>query len=119
MYSNFIDQILPTFIYFIIFIKIIFVIMAISNIFFNKIHKDQIYDEKTLYWKERTEFIFIISMSILLIIIFNPLYNNQRFLIKETKLLFFIFGIILIISADWDVFITKAHWLSRVKQILK
>lgn len=127
MGTNFIDQILPPFIYFIIFIKIIFLIMTLSNIYFknasnnndNNDNKDNIFDAKTIYWKERTEFIFIICMSILLMVIFNPRYNNERFLTKETKILFFIFGIILIISADWSVFITEAKWFTKIKHALK
>ena len=126
--TTFIDQILPPFIYFIIFIKIIFLIMTLSNIYFKKVsknndnknkNKDNIFDAKTIYWKERTEFIFIICMSILLIVIFNPRYNNERFLTKETKILLFIFGIILIISADWSIFITEAKWFTKIKHALK
>jgi hypothetical protein len=117
--TTFIDIILPPFIYFIIFIKIIFLIMALSNIYFDKVTHNQTYDHKTIYWKERTEFIFIICMSILLIVIFNPNYNNQRLLTKETKFLFFIFGIILIISANWDIFITQSQLFIHIKNALK
>ena len=117
--TTFIDIILPPFIYFIILIKIIFLIMALSNIYFDKVTHNQTYDHKTIYWKERTEFIFIICMSILLIVIFNPNYNNQRLLTKETKFLFFIFGIILIISANWDIFITQSQLFIHIKNALK
>ena len=93
--------------------------MALSNIYFDKVTHNQTYDHKTIYWKERTEFIFIICMSILLIVIFNPNYNNQRLLTKETKFLFFIFGIILIISANWDIFITQSQLFIHIKNALK
>lgn len=117
--ATFIDSILPPFVYFIIFIKLIFLLMALSNIYFDKISKNNKLDEKTIYWKDRTEFIFIICMSILLMVIFNPMYNNERLLNKEIKILFFIFGIILIISANWNVFITESRWFTHIKNALK
>lgn len=117
--SNILDNILPKFIYFIIFIKIIFVVMAITNRYIKNHSKNEIYDDTTQYWKKRTEFIFIISMSILLIIMFNPWLNNERFLNSETKLLFYLFGWIMVLTADWEVFIQESHISRYIKQILK
>ena len=93
--------------------------MALSNIYFDKIKHNNKFDEKTIYWKDRTEFIFIICMSILLMVIFNPMYNNERLLNKEIKILFFIFGIILIITANWSVFITESRWFTHIKNAMK
>jgi hypothetical protein len=58
--------------------------------------------EKIHYFKERVELIFKGSMAILLILLFNP--RTTKDMIKldyETKLLLFLFGWVLIITADW------------------
>jgi len=54
-------------------------------------------------------------MAILLIILFNPFYNNLQFINRETIILLFIFGIILIISAKWQDFINNIEIVKRFK----
>jgi len=111
--------------FFIIFIKIVFVVAAVghlllthmpsnvSNYVSNKASKN--IDNKLVYWKERTEFIFIVSMSILLIYHFRP--NNKPISIdKETALLFFLFGWILIITAKWNIFFSEARWFQLISK---
>jgi predicted ABC-type exoprotein transport system permease subunit len=56
-------------------------------------------------WKNRAEFLFQILIALLIIIIFNPWYNNLRFINGEISILFFIFAILLIVSANWNEFI--------------
>lgn len=113
-----IDNILPPFIYFIIFVKIIFIIMAVSNIYLVKVSKDkQIinkYSKTTIFWKERTEYIFTICMAALLLFFFTPWYNNRVYLTKEICLLFYLFGWILLFTAHWDTFISEAPWYKNV-----
>jgi len=92
--------------------------MLLSNSFFKYIDDNQIYEQKTLYWKERTEFIFIFSMSILLLIIFYPRGNNIRFITFEIKLLIFIFAIILLITSNWTLFISDSHLHTFIKHLL-
>jgi hypothetical protein len=102
------------FVYFIIFIKIIFVISAIGHVILshstnsnaNKI------DPKLVYWKKRTEFIFIISMALLLIYHFNP--RSRKEVNSETSLLFFLFGCVLIITADWNIFFKESPWYQKI-----
>ena len=55
------------------------------------------------YWRDVTELIFIISMSIILIYAFYPRWSKPVELTSETKYLLFFYGIITIITADWDV----------------
>jgi len=57
--------------------------------------------------KKILEFIFTILMSLLLIYLFNPRYKKDIKLDYETNLLLFLFGFILLISADWGLF--KQH----------
>jgi hypothetical protein len=102
-------------IFFIILVKIIFIISAIGHIYFSHSTKPNAkkIDDKLLYFKERTEFVFIISMSILLIYHFNPRFSKQP-INSETSLLFFLFGWVLIITAKWGLFITEAPWYKEI-----
>ena len=107
------------FLFFIIVIKVIFIISAIGHIILShstskKAHK---IDPKLVYWKKRTEFVFIISMAILLIYHFNP--RVKKIVIgKETSILFFLFGIVLIVTADWNLFITESPWYKKIVNII-
>lgn len=106
---------LDFFIFFIILIKIVFIISAIGHLILSHSTnaKAEKIDPKLLYWKERTEFIFIISMSILLIYHFHPRLSKKP-ISEETALLFFLFGWILIITAKWGLFFKEAHWYKRI-----
>ena len=86
-------------------VKIIFIILSVVHLYFKNHGKNNYKkDVEILFWKERVEFVFIILMSLLLIYLFNP-RNNRLFMIThETKLLLFLFGIILIITAKWEIF---------------
>ena len=114
------EKTLDYFLFFIILIKVIFLGAAIGHLilshFFNE--KAQKLDPKLVYLKERTEFVFIISMSILLIYQFHPLLSKKP-LDQETSLLFFLFGWILIFTAKWSLFIKEAHWYKQIARSLK
>jgi len=73
-------------------------------------------DPKLVYWKERMEFIFIASMSILLIYHFKPGKNQP--ISEETSLLFFLFGWILLFTAKWSIFVKESPWYKRVVSAL-
>lgn len=107
---------LDFFVFFIIVIKIIFVISALGHLILSHLTIGQSLDSRLVYWKERTEFIFIISMSILLIYSFR--INHQQPITKETGLLFYLFGWILLITAKWNLFIKEAPWYKLVSQEL-
>jgi hypothetical protein len=80
--------------------------------------EDSVLEENIEYWKERFEFIFIILMSILLIYLFNPRYNHQVVIDYEMKLLLYLFGFILIITADWDTFIKESKFFKAFQRII-
>jgi hypothetical protein len=102
---------LDYYIFFIILIKIVFIISAIGHIILTQStnSKGKQIDTRLVYWKERTEFIFIISMAILLLYHFNPRFS-KNIIDKETSFLFFLFGWILIFTAKWGIFIEEAPW---------
>jgi len=108
------------FIFFIIIIKIIFVISAVGHILLLHIGNPKTgeYDKEFIYWKERTEFIFTICMAILLIYHFNPRFMSRQ-IDSESKILFFLFGLILIFTAKWNLFVTEAPWYREIVQLFK
>ncbi len=104
---------LDYYISFLIIIKFIFVISALGHLLLSHTNSQFVkYDPSFLYWKERTEFIFIISMSILLIYYFYPA-GSPAPMSAETKLLFFLFGWILIVTANWKIFVTETPWFQK------
>jgi hypothetical protein len=105
------ETLLDYFVLFIILIKLIFSFTYFSHLFllyidlhkFGKIDKIEKIDKELLLWKERTEFIFSICMSFLLIYHFHPKFSSLP-IRKETKILFLFFGFILLFSAKWTIF---------------
>jgi hypothetical protein len=103
---------LDFFILFIILVKISFLLSAIGNAVASKSDniKIQLLQPKFKWLKERTEFIFVSCMSLLLIIYFRPGSNLQVY--GESRILFFIFGIILMFTANWSLFIKESYWFT-------
>jgi hypothetical protein len=56
-------------------------------------------------------------MSILLIYHFNP--RNPVPVPKDTNILFFIFGLILLFTANWSLFFEEAKWHNLLSQLLR
>ena len=92
------------YVYFTITLKIIFIILSVYTIILKKKHEDNTDKyKKLMFWKSRVEFIFIVSMALLLIFLFNP-YNKNNCVDNEARILLFLFGIILIITSKWSLF---------------
>jgi uncharacterized membrane protein YiaA len=105
------------YIYSIIGVKVIFILLSITHIFLKiKGEMGSELDKKIIYWKERIEFVFIIQMAFLLIYIFNPRLSHTNLLNFEVKLLIYLFGIILVISADWKLFFHESKWFKYLQQ---
>ena len=114
------DNYLEYFIIFIIFIKIIFAISAVGYVILSNTNNYELQQKlmpKLLYWKHRTEFIFIACMSILLIYHFVP--GKNKHVNKESGLLFFLFGILLLVTADWKIFFKESVWFKTLTNTLK
>ena len=107
------------YIYLIIAIKLGFILMAITHIYLkSKGEEHSELDKKIEYWKGRFEFVFVILMAALLIYLFNPRYNNQVAIDTEMKLLLYLFGIVLIITAKWSAFFEEAQWFKELQQVV-
>ena len=99
---------------FIFIVKIGFIILAITHLYLKAKGKDlSPTDKKVLYWKERLEFVFVALMSALLIYLFNPRSNRSAVIDGETKLLLYLFGFILLITAKWEIFFSQAKWAKQ------
>ena len=70
------------------------------------------------YWKERIEFVFIFLMALLLIYIFNPKIPHTNLLNFEVKLLIYLFGFILLITAEWKLFFYESEWFKYLQQAI-
>lgn len=105
------EYIIEVIVYIIIVIKILFLLTSIGHLILSHTrHQNKKIieaDKKFLGWKSKIEFIFTILMSCLLIFIFTPWYDNTPFMTTEMKFLFYLFGFILILSADWSVVLPK------------
>lgn len=102
---------------FIFIVKIGFLIMSVLHVYLQfKGDKKSDLDKKILYWKERLEFIFIATMSILLIYLFNPRKDRSVLIDSETKLLLYLFGFVLIITAKWDVFFKESPFMKMLQK---
>ena len=74
--------------------------------------------QSVLFWKERFEFIFIALMSILLVYLFSPRNNRIGLIDNETKLLLYLFGFVLLMTADWRVFFGTSPAVKIIQSII-
>lgn len=119
MYSYYIMNKYDMYVTAIFVIKIGFILMAITHVYLEIKGKEKTdLDKKILFWKERFEFIFTALMSVLLIYIFNPRYNNFNLIDKETEVLFYLFGFVLLITAKWRIFFEQSPLLKISKLLL-
>lgn len=102
----------------IVIVKFIFIILAVTHVYLKTkgIKKDL--DKKIVHWKERLEFVFIAMMSLLLIYIFHPRLDNMKLINYETRILLYLFGFILLLTAKWSTFIEEAPWFSTLQGII-
>jgi len=109
-----------SFVLFIFIVKILFVLFAIIHFYLMHTGKNMNseFAQSIVYWKERLEFIFMISMAILTVYIFRPFNSSPITIGTEARFLFFVFGIIVFITAHWSIFIQKAKWFSILQYVL-
>jgi hypothetical protein len=108
------------FLFYIIFLKIVFLIASTGDFYLKFFDKNQHPDieKKFKYWEERTEFLFVACMSALLLIMFFPHHRTEWKLNKEERLMLYLFGWILLYTANWKLFIDDAAWYPSVAPYL-
>lgn len=100
-------------------VKLAFIILAVYRLYIKaKQPEEKELLEKIEFWKHRVEFIFITLMSILLIYLFNPRFNNINKIDSETKLLLYLFGFVLLLTENWSSFIHESPWFKKLQTIL-
>lgn len=103
------------FVYFIIFVKGLFLFFAIWNFYLKKRNGggnggnggnggETRLEKRVSYYKNLTENIFVVLVSILLIYLFNPYHDNKYLDDKYVKILFFVYGILTLVTFDWSEF---------------
>jgi hypothetical protein len=116
--ADFFHTAFNSFIFFIVVIKILFVFFAFLHfidVFESLTGTD--FDEKILFWKERSDFIFTMAMSLVLIILFYKRSNTNVYISKEVQFLLLTNGIISILTADWTIFVKQSELIKRLQSL--
>ena len=105
----------------IIMIKVIFILLK-GLAFYNRVMgiKDTLFSTNVLFWADRVEFIYTFLMAILIIALFRNAVKVGVLCIydKETIFLMYVFGFILLFTADWNEFISESTIITYVQNIL-
>ena len=105
----------------IIIIKVIFILLKLTA-FYNRVmgNKDTLFSTNVLFWADRVEFIYTFLMAILIIALFKNAVKVGALCIydKETIFLMYVFGFILLFTADWNEFISESTIITNVQNIL-
>ena len=115
------DKSYDYFILYIIIVKISFFILSFSLIYLKiKNHgKPETETMKHLtYWKERVEFVFIANIAILLIYLFYPRREKPIVLDNVSRSLLFAYGILILLTAKWDLFFKEDKWMFYFQRVL-
>ena len=99
-------------------VKILFILLAITNIILHIWYKSNPQlDKRIVFWKERFEFIFTSLMAGLIIYVCFPPFNKSVSVSGESKLLLYMFGVVLLITAKWDIFFKESKVFRYVQYI--
>lgn len=117
-----VNQVLPKFIYLVIFFKIIFLLCLVFHVFFITLGKNSKYvqyDDELVKLVHQSDFVFKVLMAILIIFIFYPWSNNIEYINNRIKVLFYVFGFILLLTADWNTFFKESSVYEKVLKAWK
>lgn len=105
----------------IIMIKVIFILLKLIA-FYNRVMgiKDTLFSTNVLFWADRIEFIYTFLMAILIIALFKNAVKVGVLCIydKETIFLMYVFGFILLFTADWNEFISESTIITNIQIML-
>ena len=74
--------------------------------------------ENVVYYKEFSEFLFVVLMAVMLIVLFNPMRKKMIVIGEEERIFLFIFGCVLLTTADWGLFFKPISLKSLVSDFL-
>jgi hypothetical protein len=102
-------------------IKVIFILLKLTA-FYNRVMgiKDTLFSTNVLFWADRVEFIYTFLMAILIIALFKNAVKVGVLCIydKETIFLMYVFGFILLFTADWNEFISESTIITNIQIML-
>jgi hypothetical protein len=105
----------------IIMIKVVFILLKLTA-FYNRVMgiKDTLFSTNVLFWADRVEFIYTFLMAILIIALFRNAVKDGQICIydKETLFLMYVFGFILLFTADWNEFIAESTIITNIQNML-
>ena len=105
----------------IIMIKVIFILLK-GAAFYNRVmgNTDTLFGTNILFWADRVEFIYTFLMAILIIALFRNAVKFGMICIydKETIFLMYVFGFILLFTADWNEFISESTIITYIQNML-
>ena len=105
----------------IIMIKVVFILLKLVA-FYNRVMgiKDTLFSTNVLFWADRVEFIYTFLMAILIIALFRNAIKDGQICIydKETLFLMYVFGFILLFTADWNEFISESTIITNIQIML-
>ena len=108
------------FILFLLFLKFLLVFLAGCHLYYKRTNKlSTKRNEQIEYLRTRIEFTFVALMALLMIYLFNPLQGKEIRINGETKLLLFLFGIILLITAKWESFFKTSILFRDIQDSLR
>ena len=103
------------YVFFLFFIKVLFIILAIVDTLFKRTHHVQA--EITIkFWKDRLEFIFIAGVALLSIYLFNP-RGQPKIIDKYQQYLLFVFAILVFIHSKWSLFFSQSLFISNLQRL--
>lgn len=106
------------FVILIFIVKILYILLTLYYILFKIRGEEKSEKGKKIYFfKGRLEFLFKFCMAALLIYLFNPYYNNFKLIDDEVKLLLYLFGFVLIITANWSVIVKESVVFKKIQYI--
>jgi hypothetical protein len=107
------------FIAYVLLNKILFVICGIWHFILVREHKGETeLSTKLNTWKEYFEFMFISSMAILCLYLFNPFLEVRPAINYETRVLLFVFGWIILLNCKWDLFFEQSRWFTLLQYFI-
>lgn len=99
--------------------KVIFIILATIHAYLKMTHKGTSdLDIEIVFWKERVEFIFVFLMACLLIYLFFPSTTKTVEISGATRELLYLFGIVVLVTANWGDFFKESPALIRLQNII-
>jgi len=106
------------FVIFIYLLKLSFIFLSLYKIYVKRrAPYEEVKIQQIQFLKERIEFVFVGCMAILLITVFYP-FSNQTYISNDKRTLFFLFGIILIVTARWEDFFRESKTFIELQKVI-